>query len=215
MSFYGWNRCFKGFFVVLCISQGGSRSVLMVREHEPSKCQREILGSCHLQWWIGSKRWYSWTCLGSCRQCLVLCEIGKTKSPQTRQLKIELQLSSKSIASTVKAKGFEMMKFLSSLSSIFCLSHLLLSCLSQGAVPAACAAQLPTEGLQPREWPVLGQGEGRGSRSSPEGLWDQPQPHPQGGGSAFSSYFPLESLGLPSLANQFIHSGCFTVFFVT
>lgn len=124
----------------------------------------------------------------------MLCEFGKTKSPQSRQPKIELQLSSKPIPSTVKAKGFEMMKFLSILSTVFCLS-LLLSCLSQGAVPAACDAQLPTEGLQPREWPVLGQGEGRGRRSSSVGLWLVPQPHPQGERQCFQFIFPFRKFG--------------------
>lgn len=66
-------------------------------------------------------------------------------------------------------------------------------------IPGSCAsclwAQLPTEGLQPREWPVLGQGEGRGRRSSPEGLWDQPQPHPQGVGECFQFIFPFRNFG--------------------
>lgn len=96
--------------------------------------------------------------------------------PRVPKPKIELQLSSKPIPSTVKAKDFEMMQFLSSLSSIFCVSHLLLSCLSQGAVPAACAAQLPRAGLQPRDGLCWA---GRRDRQEEQSRGDQTQTHPE------------------------------------
>lgn len=96
----------------------------------------------------------------------------RLEKPRVPKPKIELQLSSKPIPSTVKAKDFEMMKFLSSLSTIFCVSHLLLSCLSQGAVPTACAAQLPRAG-NGLCWA------GRRDRQEEQPRGDRPQTHPE------------------------------------